>query len=94
MHAWSVDYSPVSPNFISLGSNDRPVMIRSADQRNIDLTTDNETANVSVKLDPTSAETSFFGSVNYHVHYFDPRNTRDALRVFHGQRERKSAKTN
>lgn len=85
--AWSVDYCPANPSLIASGSDDGTVKLWSADQRNSVLTIDNKPANVcSVKFHPAAAELLAFGSVDYHVHYFDLRNTREALHVFHGHK--------
>lgn len=87
MRAWSVDYCPAKPSLVASGSDDGTVKLWSADQRSSVLTIDNKPANVcSVKFHPTAAELLAFGSVDYHVHYFDLRNTREALHVFDGHK--------
>lgn len=81
--AWSVDYCPARPTYFASGSDDGRVKLWTTSQRGSVLTIDNKPANVcSVKFHPTAAEKLAFGSVDYNVHYYDLRNTREALKVF------------
>ena len=81
--AWSVDYCPAKPTYFASGSDDGRVKLWTTSQRASVLTIDNKPANVcSVKFHPTQAEKLAFGSVDYNVHYYDLRNTKQALQVF------------
>lgn len=83
LRAWSVDYCPTKPTFFASGSDDGTVKLWTTTQSNSVLTIDNKPANVcSVKFHPTAAEMLAFGSVDNNVHYFDLRNTKEALQVF------------
>lgn len=81
--AWSVDYCPSKPTYFASGSDDGRVKLWTTSQRGSVLTIDNKPANVcSVKFHPTAGEKLAFGSVDYNVHYYDLRNTKQALNVF------------
>ena len=81
--AWSVDYCPSKPTYFASGSDDGRVKLWTTSQRGSVLTIDNKPANVcSVKFHPTAPEQLAFGSVDFNVHYFDLRNTKEAINVF------------
>lgn len=81
--AWSVDYCPTQPTLFASGSDDGRVKLWTTSQRESIRTIDNKPANVcSVKFHPTAPEKLAFGSVDFNVHYYDLRNTKQALQVF------------
>lgn len=90
MCAWSVDCCAVNQSLFASGSGDGTMTLLPADRRNSCLTIGNKPAHLyTKKLHLTSAEARSVCSVDYHEQYFDLRNTKKPLRVFHGHRSEK-----
>ncbi|GAB1607033.1 E3 ubiquitin-protein ligase COP1-like [Argonauta hians] len=84
---WSVDFNRMDPKLLASGSDDSKVRLWSV---NVDhSTTCLETkANVCcVRFNPGSRFHLAYGSADHCVHYYDLRNTKQALSVFRGHRK-------
>lgn len=84
---WSVDFNKVDTKLVASGSDDAKVKLWSANMEN-SVTSLEAKANVcSVKFNPMSRYHLAFGSADHCVHYYDLRNTKNALMVFKGHKK-------
>lgn len=84
---WSVDFNEVDTRLIASGSDDAKVKLWSLNMEH-SVTCIDAKANVCcVKFNPRSSCHLAFGSADHCVHYYDLRNTKEALAVFKGHRK-------
>lgn len=85
--AWSVDFCRPTPTLFASGSDDGRVKLWSTNCPDSVITIENEANVCSVKFNPDAAEKLAFGSAHYLVHYYDLRNTKQALHEFRSHRK-------
>eukprot|EP00095_Tigriopus_kingsejongensis_P000169 maker-scaffold487_size158652-snap-gene-0.44 protein:Tk00169 transcript:maker-scaffold487_size158652-snap-gene-0.44-mRNA-1 annotation:"e3 ubiquitin-protein ligase rfwd2-like" len=84
---WSVDFNSVDTKLFASASDDARVKLWSTSV-NHSIASLEAKANVcSVKFNPTSCFHVAFGSADHCVHYFDLRNLKSPLTVFHGHKK-------
>ena len=84
---WSVDFNLVDTKLIASGSDDARVKLWSTNI-NHSIASLEAKANVCcVKFNPSSCYHLAFGSADHCVHYYDLRNTKNALNIFKGHRK-------
>lgn len=84
---WSVDFNKVDTKLIASGSDDSRVKLWSTDCEH-SVTCLEAKANVCcVKFNPESRYHLAFGSADHFVHYYDLRNTKQALGVYRGHKK-------
>ncbi|XP_054717737.1 E3 ubiquitin-protein ligase COP1-like isoform X2 [Uloborus diversus] len=84
---WSVDFNKIDTKLIASGSDDAKVKLWSTTLDH-SVTSLEAKANVCcVKFNPESRFHLAFGSADHCVHYYDLRNTKEALEVFKGHKK-------
>ncbi|ESP01505.1 hypothetical protein LOTGIDRAFT_238291 [Lottia gigantea] len=79
---WSVDFNGMDPKLIASASDDAKVKLWSTNNEH-SIANIEANANVCcVKFNPQSRYHLAFGSADHNVHYYDLRNTKQALAVF------------
>lgn len=84
---WSVDFNLVDTNLIASGSDDFTVKLWATNASHSILSLEAKVNVCCVKFNPSSRFQLAFGSADHSVHYYDLRNTKQALRVFKGHQK-------
>ncbi|TPX34474.1 hypothetical protein SmJEL517_g02905 [Synchytrium microbalum] len=84
---WSCDFSRVDPTRLASGGDDSRIKIWSTNQARSVMTIDSKANICAVKFNPEVGHQLAFGSADHNIHYYDLRNTAQALYVFKGHRK-------
>lgn len=84
---WSVDFNNVDSRLIASGSDDARVKLWSINLEHSVASLEARANVCCVKFNPQSSYHLAFGSADHSVHYYDLRNTKQALTVFKGHKK-------
>ena len=84
---WSVDFNLVDTNLIASGSDDARVKLWSTNVNHSVASLEAKANICCVKFNPASCYHLAFGSADHCVHYYDLRNTKEALKMFKGHKK-------
>ncbi|TPX40051.1 hypothetical protein SeLEV6574_g06822 [Synchytrium endobioticum] len=84
---WSCDFSKVDPTRLASGGDDSKIKIWSTNQPRSVMSIDSRANICAVKFNPEVGHQLAFGSADHNIHYYDLRNTAQALYVFKGHRK-------
>ncbi|CAH1271706.1 RFWD2 [Branchiostoma lanceolatum] len=84
---WSVDFNHVDPKLLASGSDDAKVKLWATNMEHSVACLEAKANVCCVKFNPNSRFHIAFGSADHCVHYYDLRNTRQALNVLKGHRK-------
>lgn len=84
---WSVDFNTMDPKLLASGSDDAKVKLWSINAENSIACLEAKANVCCVKFNPESRYHLAFGSADHFVHYYDLRNTKEAVMVFKGHRK-------
>ncbi|KAK6194814.1 hypothetical protein SNE40_000362 [Patella caerulea] len=84
---WSVDFNRMDPKLIASGSDDAKVKLWSTNADHSIASLEAKANVCCVKFNPQSRYHLAYGSADHCVHYYDLRNTKQAVTVFRGHRK-------
>lgn len=84
---WSVDFNLVDTKLIASGSDDARVKLWSTNVSHSVASLEAKANICCVKFNPASCYHLAFGSADHCVHYYDLRNTKEALKMFKGHKK-------
>ena len=84
---WSVDFNLVDTKLIASGSDDARVKLWSTNVGHSVASLEAKANICCVKFNPASCYHLAFGSADHCVHYYDLRNTKEALKMFKGHKK-------
>ncbi|KAL8575675.1 hypothetical protein ACOMHN_055864 [Nucella lapillus] len=84
---WSVDYNRMDPRLLASGSDDCKVKLWSTNAEHSVASLEAKANVCCVKFNPDSRFHLAFGSADHCVHYYDLRQTRQAVSVFRGHKK-------
>ncbi|XP_033731895.1 E3 ubiquitin-protein ligase COP1-like [Pecten maximus] len=84
---WSVDFNRMDPKLLASGSDDAKVKLWSTNAEHSIASLEAKANVCCVKFNPESRYHLAFGSADHCVHYYDLRNTKQAVMIFKGHRK-------